>query len=227
MQPKVILIEDDIELRDSLVEFLSMCDLNVQGVGSAIDFYQTLNSHVYDVAIIDVSLPDQSGYEIAAYLRNQTDTGIVMLTAKGALEDRLKGYEAGADLYFVKPVDSKELVAAILSLADRQQKRNGHDRAWTFDFSRWLLISPDNIPVKLTSKEVTFLEQITSKPGKTVTRQQLMQELDYDTDQYENRSLDALVQRLRRKLEKETGKEIPIQTVHATGYCFSAPVTIT
>ncbi len=229
MRPRVILIEDDTELRESLLEYLELAELTVAGVASAIEFYQLLNSCTFDIAIVDIGLPDQSGYELAQYLRDKTTMGIIILTARSSTKDRIQGYKAGADLYFVKPVDCVEMVAAIHNLLDRlsrQQNRHHRQQAteWLMDKANWSLTTPNGLSVNLTGKEMTFLELLTIQSGEIVPRELLMNSLNYDQEQYDNRALDALVLRLRKKIETVNSHDDPIKTVHAVGYCFSAPV---
>ena len=102
----VILVEDDIDLRDSLVEMLELSGFYTEGVGSAQEFYQALNTVRYDVAVIDLGLPDQSGLKVVEFLRDKTNMGIIILTARTSLNDRILGYDCGADHFFSKPVDT-------------------------------------------------------------------------------------------------------------------------
>src|SRR3954454_2656076 len=100
--PRVILVEDDADLRDSMEECLRLTGFATIGVGTALEFFRALATTEIDVAVIDVGLPDQDGFEIAALLRQRREIGVVMLTARGAPDDRIKGFHSGADLYFVK-----------------------------------------------------------------------------------------------------------------------------
>jgi DNA-binding response OmpR family regulator len=211
-------------------EVLELSGIYVDGVASAMEFYQLLHIVRYDVAIIDIGLPDQSGYEIAEFLREKTSLGIIILTAKGELEDRVKGYESGADHFFVKPVDHLELVAAIKSLHGRVSG-NLPDvsqalECWRLNMSSWQLASPDGMALKLTAKEIEFLEKLIEQPDATISRQMVIEELGYPTDDYGNRSLDAMVRRLRKKVFEEFNMDLPLQTVHGVGYCFSASAII-
>jgi len=118
----VVLVEDDEDLRDSVVEWLELAGMQVSAVGSAAEFYQVLPKRDFQVAVIDVGLPDQSGHVLAQYLRANTGTAVIMLTARSTIDDKIKGYDSGADLYLVKPVDCRELSAAIVSIAQRVRK---------------------------------------------------------------------------------------------------------
>lgn len=224
---KVVLVEDDANLRESLQECLELANLEVDGTSSAIEFYQALNGATYDVAIVDIGLPDQSGFEVVDFLRRQTTLGIIILTARSSVEDRVKGYDVGADLYLVKPVDCRELASAIRNLAQRTSvkidlppKSSG---SWIIEKVSWHLVAPSGTVVKLTAKELHFLEILVDASGQAVDREQIMVAMDYPQDLYANRALDAMVGRLRKKIDSATGQDGPIKTIHAVGYCFSAP----
>jgi two-component system OmpR family response regulator len=242
--PRVILVEDDADLRESIEEYLKLTGFTTVGVGTALEFFQTLATTEIDVAVIDVGLPDQEGFEIAALLRQRREIGVVMLTARGASEDRIKGFQSGADLYFVKPVDCRELAAALLNLVGRLPQRalpttagvgsGATDRAapaedhaageWVLDRVGWSFRAPGGREIQVTSFEMRLLDAMILEPGTTVARGTLLTALGYREDDSGRRSLDVLVSRLRRKIEATVGGKAPIQTMHNRGYLFSARV---
>lgn len=228
--PRVILVEDDADLRESIEEYLRLTGFATIGVGSALEFFRTLATTEIDVAVIDVGLPDQEGFEIASLLRRRREIGVVMLTARGASEDRIKGFQSGADLYFVKPVDCRELAAALLNLVGRLPRRaaSGAESPaadeWTLDRVGWSFRDPGGREIQVTSSEMRLLDAIVVEPGTTVARGALLTALGYRDDESGKRSLDVLVSRLRRKIEVTTGGKAPIQTVHNRGYLFAARV---
>lgn len=241
LRPRVILLEDDGDLRESIEEYLKLTGFTTIGVGTALEFFQALATMDIEVAVIDVGLPDQEGFEIASLLRRRREIGVVMLTARGASEDRIKGFQSGADLYFVKPVDCRELAAALLNLVGRLPRRAAAGtespasgraasvegqaaNAWVLDHVDWLLRDPRGRTVQVTSSEMRLLDAMLLEPGATVSRGALLAALGYREDESGNRSLDVLVSRLRRKIEITMGGKAPIQTVHNRGYLFSAPV---
>jgi len=222
---KVILVEDDDDLRESLAEVLELSGFHVDTVNCAMAFYQTLNIINYDVALVDIGLPDQSGLKIVEFLREKTGLGIILLTAKSAVADRVLGYESGADHYFVKPVDSFELMAAIRSLHGRMRgplRTVAEMTHWHLERSTWKLVCPEGKYIKLTAKEMTFLNILMQQSGECVARSRLLDELGYFDDEFGNRSMDSLLRRLRKKVKDEIHKELPVQTIRASGYCFSA-----
>lgn len=229
---RVLIVEDDQDLRESVVEYLAMAGFEVSGVRNAAEFYQAIALGGWSVVVIDIGLPDQSGFVLVEYVRANTDMKVIILTARDALDDRVKGYDAGADLYLIKPVDCRELSAAITSQAQRYSTRAAQQAPtpnlitssdiWALAQSSWTLVSPDETPLQLTGKELQFIELLALSPGKPVARETLLLKLYQRYDEYTSRSLDSLVRRLRVKIMSATEVPVPIKTVHAVGYCFSA-----
>lgn len=226
---KVLIVEDNHDLRESVVEYLVMAGIEAVGVGSAAEFYTAMTKGDWSIVVVDIGLPDQSGYILVEYIRNNTAMKVIILTARNALDDRVKGYDAGADLYLTKPVDSRELAAAITSLSLRRKSapeyRNApvpHQDTWSLARGTWGLIAPCGAVVALTGKELKFLELLAATPGVTVPRETLLLKLYNRHDEYTSRSLDSLVRRLRAKIVAATEFPQPIKTAHAVGYCISA-----
>ncbi|WP_198155858.1 response regulator transcription factor [Herbaspirillum autotrophicum] len=232
----VVLVEDDEDLRDSVVEWLELAGMQVSAVGSAAEFYQVLPKRDFQVAVIDVGLPDQSGHVLAQYLRANTGTAVIMLTARSTIDDKIKGYDSGADLYLVKPVDCRELSAAIVSIAQRVRKFSPEPPAtqhmpaaqhlWTISAAQWQLSGAGDAQISLSVKELKFLALLAATPGQPVLRKTVLTELYQRHDDYTGRSLDSMVRRLRAKVVAATGVAIPIRTVHAVGYCFAGAIAM-
>lgn len=234
-QYKIIIVEDDKELLDNVQTFMIMNGFAVTGVSSAAEFYSAVADEIFDLAVIDIGLPDASDFQLARYLRENTETRIIVLTAKGTIEDKLQGYSAGADAYFVKPVDSWELKGCINSILGRYRKsireRGGGETAesdlWIFD-SRYLkIVTPEAKEVSLTTKEGVFIELLLAAEGRNVERGDIFSELNkIEGLNYDNSALDILVARLRKRVKAKTGSELPLRTVRSVGYCFYAPARI-
>lgn len=236
---RVIVVEDDSDFRESMVEYLGLSGLDVTGVESALEFYQSISTQSYEVVILDIGLPDQNGIVLAEYVRNNTDMRIVMLTAQSSLESKINAYKAGADIYLVKPVDFSELSASIYSMLGRlnlapslrpalqkvEPVSDENDEQWTLVRSNWTLCSPTEEEIKLTSKEFDLLERLARSANSVVIRHDLLSSLAYENNEYGNRSLDALVHRLRLK---KIGLKftLPVKTIHGSGYCFSASIKV-
>ncbi len=200
------------------------------GGGYAKEFYLRLGQASFDVAILDIGLPDQSGFVLADYLRQNTDSGIIILTAHSAIQEKVQGYAAGADLYLVKPVDMEGLSAAIKSMALRRTGNLDEPRAspnlWLLDRSAWRLISPSGTSIMLTGKEYTFLSLLALADRKQLGRRELLEAMGYRDDAYVGRALDNIVLRIRNKIRDQTGMDDVIHTFHSVGFCFSAELQV-
>lgn len=236
--PRIILVEDDADLRESIIEGLTLSGFQVIGVGSGREFYRAMDAaEPFAVAVIDIGLPDQSGLVLAEYCRANTGLGIIILTARDSDEDRFNGYEAGCDLYLTKPFPNRVLASAITRLverlplsrmqdADGSAHKDSPSARWTLERTSWTLLSPDGEVITMTSKEMQFLSLLLETPGEAVARELLLQKLYPRTDEYTGRALDALVRRLRAKSSQSGGEPIPLKTVHGVGYCLSEPFTL-
>ena len=228
---RVVIIEDDRDLRESIIRFLSVAGVEAEGVGSVLEFYETVVTRNFDVAVVDINLPDQSGFTLADYLRRNTDLGIIIITARDGLEDRVRGYGAGADLYLVKPVNMPELAAALINLTRRRRERSAPvappAAQWTLEGTSWTLVSPLGVRVPLSGQERTLITCLVEAHGESVTRTDLCTALGYDAADAESRALDSLVQRLRRKIESSTGRPAPLESGYRRGYGFSGLLHMT
>ena len=119
---RVVLVEDNEDLRRGLAEYLSLCNFIVDEAATGAAFFAALQQNRYDVVILDVNLPDVSGFDLARFMAAKGDAGIIVLTARGGRQDRVRGYETGADLYLTKPVDSEELALAAWNLGLRVRR---------------------------------------------------------------------------------------------------------
>ena len=215
---KIIVVEDDRDFRESMVEYLSLAGIDVTGVASALEFYNTITKDSYQIAVLDIGLPDQNGLVLAEFIRKNTDMRIVMLTAQASLDTKITAYRSGADMYLVKPIDFAELVASIQSLFGRinvdaeptVQARpqaeippaKASEPRWSLLRHDFCLLAPRGRKVSLTSKEFDLLEKLAASSSEVVERQALLQALAYDNDELGNKALDALIHRLRRKKDE-------------------------
>lgn len=229
---RIIIVEDDHILRESLIEYLTLVGYQITGAGSGREFYRALDASSYNIAIIDIGLPDQSGLVLAEYSRANTTMGVIILTAVDGEDDQHKGYEAGADLYLTKPVSTRVLASAIAKLANRltapkdsvRQEKENLD--WILDQTAWKLIAPQNIPIALTSLELEFLKLLAKYSGSAVSRNLLIQQLYPNrSDDYSSRAIDALVRRLREKISSLYNGSNPIKSAYGIGFCFAEPIS--
>lgn len=227
MADRILIVEDDADLRESVIRCLSLAGFAVTGAGCAQEFFQCLAGGVFAVAVLDIGLPDQSGLALADYLRRHTELGIVVITAHGDIEERVSGYEAGADIYLVKPVAMPELIAAITRLIQRCKPAVAPAaQTWALSPGQWQLTSPVGVAIPLTGKELVFLRLLADAGGELVPRERILHHLHYIGGESSERALHELVRRLRKKIRELTHAEDPIHTFHSQGYSFSGPLGI-
>jgi DNA-binding response OmpR family regulator len=224
LQPiNIIVVEDDPELRDILVSGLRFFGHQVRGAGGGKSLDVELAVSTPDVVILDLGLPDEDGIDISTRLRRDYDCGIVMITARGKLDERVTGLESGADLYFVKPVDIRELDAALRSLSRRI---SASSRAyWRFDPRTSTLTTPLGIDIPLTAHECILIRELLAEPGENVPRSEIFKALRQPDDLYADKRLETMISRLRSKVRMaDAGSELPVRARHNLGYAFLAEV---
>lgn len=211
-------------MREYLVSGLARLGLTVIGVpdGPALDDH--LETHATDIVILDIGLPGEDGYSIAARLRQQRPgLGIIMLTARDQTDDRVQGLDSGADLYFAKPGDLRELASAIGSLFRRLNlaKPQAHPAGWHLDAPQSALITPGGRAIALTDNELRFLRPLLEQAGQVVDRDLLSQALEQIPDVYANRRMETMLSRLRTKVRQASPEEpLPVRARHGRGYAF-------
>lgn len=234
MTIRVLIIEDDVDLRDSLQAYLATTGCQVRVLGDARSVDETLLAFPADIVLLDVNLPVMDGFAAAVHLRqNRPETGIIMLTGRTLRDDRLRGLTEGADHYVTKPVDPQELELLIRNLARRLPRPAappadeparpvaGH---WTFPTSRWVITSPAGISIALSAAEHHLLDRLTAQAGKPVPREELVADTRRPSDDALGRGLDLVVFRLRRKVEMLTDDALPVASARGIGYVFTSPV---
>ena len=220
---RIIVVEDSEELRLLLVNGLSEYGHQVRGVdcGRALDV--AMAEAPVDIVILDIGLPGEDGMSIAKRLRQCCKCGIVMVTAYGRVDDRVHSFGNGADLYFVKPVDLRELDAALKSLAQRIFGQP--DTPWRFNAKTSKLFNPKATEIPLTAQELNFLRKLIETPGENVLRKDIFLALGQPNDHYADRRLETMVSRLRSKVRTaDADHELPVSSRHNLGYAFLAEI---
>ena len=236
---RIGLIEDNIEYRDNLAFFLRRegFDVVFESDGHAIDL--TLAQHPCDLILLDLGLPYEDGLAIAQRLRAQQPAlGIVMLTARGSLDERLSGMRDGADAYLVKPVDFRELMAVLKSLLRRldmgAKTVENHapppakslaekPSVWLLRPGQLQLVPPEGLPIKLTGREAKLLGHMVRAYPNAVARQALVNSSDAVLTPLDFRHLEVALSRLRKKIQDATGQGL-ILASRSEGYLFGAPI---
>ena len=218
--PHVLVVDDDTRLRELLRRFLMENDFRVTTAPDARAAQAHTESLAFDLIVLDVMMPGQSGLELTDRLRRANDVPILLLTAMAEPEDRIAGLERGADDYLTKPFEPRELVARIRSILrraplarERRQIRiNLGDHS--YDLEREELSGPGG-PVRLTSAETRLLRALAARPGIAISREELTQASQLGGNV---RAVDVQVTRLRRKIEADPKLPRYLQTVRGEGY---------
>lgn len=231
VQVRVALVEDDPLLRKELHFHLKQQGFIVFAVQNGKSLDELLMTEPLDALVLDLSLPSEDGISIANRIRKSIPAmGIVMLTARTALPDRLRGYEAGADVYLSKPVAPEELTLTLLSLA-RRVKKTSEAAVWTLDLqARSIYGSESWQKVFLTNSEQTLLLALAQAPSHTLETDMICELLSQrsSTPDMGKRALESLVSRLRKKLESLSGidAEPALKAVWGIGYQLCVPVLV-
>ena len=233
-QPHILVIDDDREIRDLLARFLEKQHFRVTAVRDGKEARRAWGNGHYQLVVLDLMLPGESGLDIARWLRTQSDIPIVMLTAMGEETDRIIGLELGADDYIAKPFNPRELVARIRAVLRRAGDRievHGDTamrpyrfRGWTLEPTRRRLLNPDRVEVPLTGGEYDLLLALLERANRVLTRDMLLDLLRGRQAGPFDRAIDVAVSRLRRKLEDDGRNSQLIKTVRGGGYVLAMTV---
>jgi DNA-binding response OmpR family regulator len=218
----IIIVEDNNELREILATGLALFGHSIRSVPDGKSLDSALAHSPADIIILDLGLPDEDGVIISQRLRRQhSECGIIMLTARGKVDDRILGLSSGADLYFVKPVDIRELDAAIRSLARRLSTET--QTGWGVDQLASILITPGGVKIPLSAQEFIFINMLMAKPGENISRRIIFTALNQPDDLYADKRLETMISRLRSKVRSaDPGAELPVRARHNLGYAFLA-----
>ncbi|MDH3978426.1 MAG: response regulator transcription factor [Gammaproteobacteria bacterium] len=207
-KPTLLLIDDDVSFATTLCEFLELHGYSVRVTHDGISGLEQLNTELPDMIILDVMLPDISGFDVLTRLREDHDVPVIMLTARGEESDRIFGLLRGADDYLPKPFNPLELTARIQAVLKRAGQDSVPAKAtesltagpMTLNLKRRAM-DINGTPVQLTAAEMRVMEQLMRHPGEVLSRARLTQlALDRPIEAYD-RSIDTLISKIRRKLE--------------------------
>lgn len=226
MDPHLLIVDDDERIRSLLQQFLVQSDYLVSTAEDAEQARTLLSAIEFDLIILDVMMPGQDGISFTAELRTlQNNTPILLLTARGETEDRIKGLEAGADDYLPKPFEPKELLLRINVILRRMPDLKedqmmpktlslGHLK---YDVARNELWEGET-QIRLTTTESQLMKIFTSALGEPISRVDLVTSLGRDVSSAQDRAIDVQITRLRRKIEVNPGQPRYLQTVRGAGY---------
>ncbi len=220
--PHILVVDDDERIRDLLAKYLMSNGFRVTKACDAASARAALSGLTFDLLILDVMMPGESGFELAASLKESLDTPIFMLTALGEPEQRVKGLEIGVDDYVTKPFEPRELLIRISNMLRRIEESGGNRDEITFGEFRFQInrgdLSSNDQTIRLTERERELLRIFARRTGQTIARHELSGN-DGDTS---DRAVDVQINRLRRKIEKDPGNPVYLQTVRGKGYILHA-----
>ncbi len=222
--PHILVVDDDARLRELLRKFLSDRGFRVTTAGNSAEAEARLGSLAFDMIVLDVMMPGETGIDLTRRLRQRNSVPILLLTARNESQDRIAGLSSGADDYLAKPFEPDELLLRIQAILRRvpppsvaaPEIRFGPFR---FDVGREELLQVDSAateqPVRLTAAEASLLKVLAAKPNAPVSRQELLQQSRISGNE---RTVDVQVTRLRRKIEQDPRLPRYLQTVRGAGY---------
>jgi|TARA_B100001057_G_C22828118_1_gene942251 two-component system phosphate regulon response regulator OmpR len=213
----ILVVDDDDRIRDLIRQYLNDNYFMVSTSINADDAKKKIKLFKFDLIILDVMMPGQSGFDLTKEIRKNMNTPIILLTAKGEVENRIQGLELGADDYLGKPFDPKELLLRIKNIVSKKQKINikeiyniGNAK---IDLNK-MSISLNSKTSKLNISEKEVLIEMLSNPGKTYSRSQIGAVANISQE----RSIDVMITRLRQKIEIDPKNPKYLQTIRGSGY---------
>ncbi|MFN3657439.1 MAG: response regulator [Pseudolabrys sp.] len=218
--PHLLVVDDDRRIRDLLSRFLASEGYRVTTADSALDARAKLKSLSFDLLVLDVMMPGETGFDFAKALRGSSQVPILMLTARDAAESRIKGLEMGADDYLSKPFEPRELSLRIANILKRAQPAAAPPPLETVRFGPFIYhlargeLRKGEEVIRLTDREREMLRTLAATPGETVSRMALAG----NGGSLSERAVDVQVNRLRRKIEQNPANPLFVQTVRGIGY---------
>ena len=213
----ILVVDDDEGIRSLVKQYLNENNFLVTTANSAEDAVEKITIIKFDLVVLDVMMPGKNGLEFIQENKKKIDTPIILLTAKGEANDRVKGLELGADDYLPKPFEPKELTLRIKNILNKT-KKNDQKRIIAFDNIKIdlikLIIFKNGDEFKINNTEKIILEKMINEPGKTFSREDIGKLIDLDKE----RSIDVIITRLRKKIEVNPKNPKYLQTLRGAGY---------
>ena len=213
----ILVVDDDDGIRDLVKQYLNQNNFLVTTSNSAEDAEKKINIIKFDLIVLDIMMPKKSGLELLEENKNKLNTPIILLTAKGKPSERIEGLEIGADDYLSKPFEPKELILRIKNILTKTKIKNikkliefGNVK---IDLKK-LLILKENKQFKINDTEKKILEKMINSPGQTFSREDIAKIINLEKE----RSIDVIITRLRKKIEKDPKNPKYLQTKRGEGY---------
>ena len=221
----LLIVDDDERIRTLLQKFLIRNGFLVSAARDSAHARRILSGLDFDLIILDVMMPGEDGISLTKEVRKNSDTPILLLTAKGETQDRIVGLEAGADDYLAKPFEPKELLLRLNAILRRVPAQDEaaplpkvmHLGQVHYDVDRGEMWQGED-RLRLTATESQLMRIFSSKPGVPLSRSNLVEQLGRDGGQAQERAVDVQITRLRRKIEQDPKQPRYLQTVRGAGY---------
>jgi two-component system, OmpR family, phosphate regulon response regulator OmpR len=213
----ILIVDDDDRIRNLLKDYLFENNYIVSTAENAIQAKERLKYIKFDIIILDVMMPGQNGYELTKEIKKQIKVPIILLTAKGEVENRIKGLELGADDYIGKPFEPKELLLRIKNIINKNNKidlKSTHVIGNAKIDLNKMTVNLDNKFKKINNSEKKVLIEMLTNPGTTYSRE----EIGKISGISQERSIDVMITRLRQKLEVNPKNPKYLQTIRGSGY---------
>ena len=213
----ILVVDDDDGIRELVKKYLSENNFLITTANSAEDAKEKISIIKFDLIVLDIMMPGKSGLEFTLENKDNINTPIILLTAKGESNERVEGLEVGADDYLPKPFEPKELVLRIKNILNKTKSKN-IKRIIEFDNIKIdlnkLLIIQNKKEFKINNTEKTILEKMINAPGQTFSRESIGKIIDLEKE----RSIDVIITRLRKKIEINPKNPKYLQTIRGSGY---------
>lgn len=226
----ILILEDEKDAAQLLAEALALDGYKTKHAGSKAEFDRYTDHEEYQVLLVDISLPDASGLDVIRQVRQTSDVGIIVTSGRSSEADVVVAIEIGADDYMIKPIQVRELTAKIRRLLQRTKnagysrrlaRGNAHEQHffgnWQLDVANHILMDNQGTPINITTAEFVLLDALLRSSNRILSRQALLDHLYGYGDAHEERNVDGMISRLRRKLRCTDYPEI-IKTVRNAGY---------
>ena len=232
MPPNILIVDDDSEIRTLLQDFLQKNGFRAASAEDGIQARRELDKSAFDLIVLDLMLPHESGFDICRDLRTKSSVPIIMLTARGDEVDRVLGLEIGADDYVPKPFSPRELVSRIRAVLRRTSgaadvSHTGQEfrfAGWTLDLMTRSLLNEDDQPVSISGTEFKLMALLLDDAPRVVSRARIMHRLHGREIDPLDRSIDVLVSRLRQILGDDARAPKLLKTVYGEGYVIGVKV---
>ena len=213
----ILIVDDDDRIRELVKQYLNDNDYLVTTANSAEDAKKKVDIVKFDIIVLDIMMPGQSGLDFTNENKKKINTPIILLTAKGEPSERIEGLEIGADDYLAKPFEPKELILRIKNILEKTKSKNQR-RVVSFsniniDLNKLLIINKKQ-EYKINNTEKIILEKMINSPGETFSREVIGKLINIDKE----RSIDVIITRLRKKIEVDPKNPKFLQTIRGAGY---------